>query len=130
MLDSLPRGNLVVSPDIGIDVGVTKVKGKYLVSSSDPITGTNVRIGWYAVNVSANDVATSGIMPDVLNVVALFPSKTTAITIQRVMSEINRTASDLWNHSRRRTHRNHSFFEKAHYYGDRDRLWKKFRNSC
>ena len=95
MLDSLPRGNLVVSPDIGIDVGVTKVKGKYLVSSSDPITGTNVRIGWYAVNVSANDVATSGIMPDVLNVVALFPSKTTAITIQRVMSEINRTASDL-----------------------------------
>ena len=95
MLDSLPRGNLVVSPDIGIDVGVSRIKGKYLVSSSDPITGTKVRMGWYAVNVSANDVATSGIMPDVLNIVALFPSKTNAITIQRVMSEINRTASDL-----------------------------------
>jgi len=95
MLHSLPRGNLVVSPDIGIDVGVSKTKGKYLVSSSDPITGTKVRMGWHAVNVSANDVATSGIMPDVLNIVALFPSKTNAITIQSVMSEINRTAFDL-----------------------------------
>lgn len=84
-----------MSPDVGIDVGISKVKGKYLVTSSDPITGTKVRIGWHAVNVSANDIATSGIMPDLLNVVALFPIKTRPETIRRVMSEINKTAHDL-----------------------------------
>jgi hydrogenase expression/formation protein HypE len=95
MLDSIPRGNLIVAPKIGVDVGVSKIRGKYLVSSSDPITGTHVKMGWYAVNVSANDVATSGIMPDVLNVVALFPSKTRATIIQRVMTELNKTAAEL-----------------------------------
>lgn len=86
---------MVISPDIGIDVGVSKARGKYLVSSSDPITGTKVNMGWHAVNVSANDVATSGIMPDIINTVALFPSKTSAATIQKVMNEINDTAHSL-----------------------------------
>ena len=86
---------MVVSPDVGIDVGVSRVRGKYLVTSSDPITGTRVRVGWHAVNVSANDVATSGIMPELLNVVALFPSNTSGGTIQRVMNEINGTALNL-----------------------------------
>ncbi|MDG6907110.1 MAG: hydrogenase [Nitrososphaerota archaeon] len=86
---------MVVSPDVGIDVGISKAKGSYLVTSSDPITGTNVRIGWHAVNVSANDIATSGIMPDLLNVVALFPVKTKPEIIRKVMSEINKTANGL-----------------------------------
>ena len=76
MLQSMNSKDLVVAPNIGIDVGVTRSKGKYLVSSSDPITGAVERIGWHAVNVSANDVATSGIMPDTLNIIALFPEDT------------------------------------------------------
>ncbi len=89
------RGKLVVPPEIGIDVGVSLARGKYLVSSSDPITGTRKRIGWHAVNVSANDVATSGIMPDVLNVIALFPEGTREADIHRIIAEMNRTARDL-----------------------------------
>jgi hydrogenase maturation factor len=87
--------DLVVAPNIGIDVGVTRSKGKYLVSSSDPITGAVERIGWHAVNVSANDVATSGIMPDTLNIIALFPEDTESDAIVKVMDEINETASSL-----------------------------------
>jgi hydrogenase expression/formation protein HypE len=86
---------LVVSPDVGIDVGVIRSKGKYIVSSSDPITGAAERVGWHAVNVSANDIATSGIMPDTLNVVALFPEGTTVSHIGSVIEEINDTATDL-----------------------------------
>ncbi len=88
-------GELVVAPAIGIDVGVTRARGKYLISSSDPITGAVERVGWHAVNVSANDVATSGIMPDTLNVVALFPEGTTSSEIASVISEINEAAADL-----------------------------------
>jgi hydrogenase expression/formation protein HypE len=89
------RNNLVVPPSIGVDVGVTKTKGKYLVTSSDPITGTAKRIGWYAVNVSANDVATSGVMPDSLSVVSLFPSGTSKDQISSIIGEIDSTARDL-----------------------------------
>jgi len=95
MLESMPSGNLVVAPEIGVDVGVTRSKGKYLVSSSDPITGAVERVGWHAVNVSANDVATSGIMPDSLNVIALFPEGTGAGEIQAVLKEINTSAAAL-----------------------------------
>jgi hydrogenase expression/formation protein HypE len=87
--------NLVVAPSIGVDVGVTRSNGKYLVTSSDPITGTEKRIGWYAVNVSANDVATSGIMPDSLSVVSLFPSGFGSKQIKSVIGEVDETARSL-----------------------------------
>src|SRR5487761_341513 len=89
------RKNLIVPPSIGVDVGVTNTRGKYIVTSSDPITGTEKRMGWHAVNVSANDVATSGIMPDTLNVVGLFPKTTTVKAIKNLMTEINKTANHL-----------------------------------
>jgi len=95
MLRSMRSRELVVPPDVGIDVGVTRSRGKYIVSSSDPITGAAERVGWHAVNVSANDVATSGIMPDTLNVIALFPEGTTAGEIASVIAEINETAASL-----------------------------------
>ncbi len=95
ILDSLKGNNLVVPPRIGIDVGISRTHGRYLVSSSDPITGTQTRMGWHAVNVSANDVATSGIMPDIINVVSLFPEGTQPNKIRRLMDEINKTARSL-----------------------------------
>lgn len=84
-----------MAPKVGIDVGVWKSSGRYIVSSSDPITGAGSRIGWHAVNVSVNDVATSGIVPEILNIVAIFPVGTSSRTIQRVIAEINNTAQDL-----------------------------------
>ncbi len=92
---SSSKNNPIVPPCIGVDVGVTKTRGKYLVTSSDPITGTAKRIGWYAVNVSANDVATSGVSPDSLSVVSLFPVGTTKDQISSVIREIDSTARDL-----------------------------------
>jgi hydrogenase expression/formation protein HypE len=86
---------LVVGPSIGVDVGVSKSQGKYLVTSSDPITGASRRVGWHAVNVSANDVATSGIMPSTLCVVSLFPSGTSLGKISAVLKEIGSTAKRL-----------------------------------
>lgn len=95
MLHSLKGGGLVVPPEVGIDVGVWKSHGKFIVSSSDPITGAEDRIGWHAVNVSVNDVATSGILPEILNIVAIFPNGTKTREIQKVILEINKTARDI-----------------------------------
>jgi hydrogenase expression/formation protein HypE len=87
--------NLLIGPSIGVDVGIVKNPGKYLVTSADPITGATRRLGWHAVNVSANDVATSGIMPSTLCAVSLFPRGTKFGEIQTVLDEINTTASKL-----------------------------------
>ncbi len=95
MLTDLSASSLVVGPSIGVDVGVSRTRGRFIVSSSDPITGTEHRLGWHAVNVSANDVATSGIMPDTINVVAMFPRSTNASQIKAFMSEINKSAKML-----------------------------------
>jgi hydrogenase expression/formation protein HypE len=97
LLRSISRenNNLVVQPNIGVDVGITKTDGKYLVTSSDPITGTEKRTGWYAVNVSANDVATSGIMPSCLSVVSLFPRGARRGEVHSLIAEINSTAKSL-----------------------------------
>lgn len=80
---------------IGMSVAVSKRKGKYLVSSSDPITGTSIRMGWHAVNVSANDVATSGVIPDTLNVTSLFPLGMSTSQMEKLFVEISKTASGL-----------------------------------
>ena len=95
MLDSIPLGRLVTRRRVGIDVGVTQAGGRYQVSSSDPITGAKKRLGWYAVNVSANDVATSGIMPDAIDVVVLFPEGSRLKQIRDLMKDVVEAASEL-----------------------------------
>jgi hydrogenase expression/formation protein HypE len=76
-----------------VDFGI--VRGKYLVASSDPITGATSKIGSYAVNVSGNDVATTGIMPQLLSVVALFPRKFKKKMIDEVVSDIEKKTNKL-----------------------------------
>jgi len=90
-----PSRDLVVPPSVGIDFGVVKRPGGFLIVSSDPVTGVKERIGWYAVNVSANDVATSGNRPRFIQSIILLPEDATVGTVAEVSREIHRTAGDL-----------------------------------
>jgi hydrogenase expression/formation protein HypE len=54
---------VVLGPGYGEDAAVLDFGGKYLVAKTDPITFTADRIGWYAVNINANDLATLGARP-------------------------------------------------------------------
>ncbi|MCX7966940.1 MAG: AIR synthase family protein [Armatimonadetes bacterium] len=54
---------VVVGPRIGEDAAVVDMGDRYLVASTDPITFATDLIGWYAVHVNANDVATMGAKP-------------------------------------------------------------------
>ena len=57
------RSGVIVGPRFGEDAAVIDLGPKYLVAKTDPITFTAERIGWYAVNVNANDIATLGARP-------------------------------------------------------------------
>lgn len=60
----LPKSSdVVIGPRFGEDAAVIDFGSKYLVAKTDPITFTAERIGWYAVNINANDVATLGARP-------------------------------------------------------------------
>ena len=65
LLKRIPRGDprVVVGPQVGEDAAVIDFGDRYLVANSDPVTFTAERIGWYAVHVNANDLATLGARP-------------------------------------------------------------------
>jgi hydrogenase maturation factor len=54
---------LIVGGAIGQDAAVIDMGDRYLVAKTDPITFATGQIGWYAVNVNANDIACTGATP-------------------------------------------------------------------
>ena len=57
------RSEVILGPTAGVDGAVLDVGSKNAIVSMDPITGAVERIGWEAINVNANDVATFGVEP-------------------------------------------------------------------
>ena len=55
--------SVLVGPGIGEDAAVIELGDRLLVAKSDPITFATEDIGWYAVQVNANDVACTGGVP-------------------------------------------------------------------
>lgn len=64
LLIRAPGGaGVIVGPALGEDACAIDTGGEVLVASTDPITFTSGNLGYYAVNVNANDVATMGARP-------------------------------------------------------------------
>jgi hydrogenase expression/formation protein HypE len=68
---------IVVGPRVGEDAAVIDFGDRYLVAKTDPITFTPEKLGWYAVNVNANDVACMGAHPKWFLACLLLPEKKT-----------------------------------------------------
>lgn len=65
---------LVVGPQMGVDAAVIDFGATYLVAKTDPITFASDAIGWYAVNVNANDIAVMGATPRWFMATVLLPA--------------------------------------------------------
>jgi hydrogenase maturation factor len=90
------RSSMVVTPpSAGLDFAAIRLGGGFLVVSADPITGVTSGIGSYAVNVSANDVATSGNRPQFIESVVLLPERAKTDDLLTIADEIHRTAKAL-----------------------------------
>lgn len=64
---------VVVGSRPGVDAAVLDMGDRYLIATTDPITFTGERIGWYAVHVNANDVAVMGGTPRWMLATVLLP---------------------------------------------------------
>jgi len=86
---------VMLGPNIGEDATVIDFGDKALVIHSDPITGSVENLGWLAVNVCANDIATRGIRPLWILTVLLLPENFTLNQLKNVTSQIDEAARQL-----------------------------------
>jgi hydrogenase maturation factor len=61
----------------------------------DPITGAKERIGWLAVNINANDVATFGVEPAFFSSCVMLPEDGDEKTLETICAQMNKAAKDL-----------------------------------
>jgi hydrogenase expression/formation protein HypE len=86
---------VLLAPRIGEDASVIDFGIKALVVHSDPITGAVENVGWLAVNVCTNDVATRGIRPLWILIVLLLPENITTRQLRRILTDIDQAAKQL-----------------------------------
>lgn len=89
------RSEVVLGPSAGIDGAVINVGNKSLICSMDPITGATHRVGWLAVNVNANDVATFGCEPKFMLSCILLPENSDRTTVETITVQMSKAAEDL-----------------------------------
>lgn len=89
------RPDVLVHARLGEDSAVIDFGPYACVVSTDPITGAGANIGWLAVHVSCNDVATMGAEPIGVLSTLLLPERTTEEDIRQIVSDIHRAAVEL-----------------------------------
>jgi hydrogenase maturation factor len=87
---------LVVGPQMGVDAAVIDMGVTYLVAKTDPITFATDAIGWYAVNVNANDIAVMGATPRWFMATVLLPAgQATPALAEAIYDQIAAACADL-----------------------------------
>jgi len=89
------RGEVVLGPSAGIDGAIIDIGDRSLIVSMDPITGALGIIGFLAVNVNANDIATFGCQPLFLVSCILLPENADKRILEIISSQMNDAAKDL-----------------------------------
>src|SRR5688572_24417106 len=87
---------VIVGPRPGEDAAVIDIGSHYLVAKTDPITFASDEIGWYAVNVNANDIATTGGTPAWFMATILLPGGfTTPTHVEAIFDQLQRACDSL-----------------------------------
>jgi len=90
-----PDRRVVLGPAFGEDAAVVDLGTQLLILKSDPVTFTVDEIGWYAVNVNANDVATMGARPAWFQPTIIVPPRTPVAAVRQIVRDIDRCARQL-----------------------------------
>ena len=89
------REEVTLGPTTGVDCAVLDLGDKSLIVSMDPITGAVERIGWLAVNVNANDIATFGVEPAFLFSCLMLPEGADKNMVETISKQMNEAATKL-----------------------------------
>ena len=86
---------VLVGPGIGEDAAAIEFGDTVLVAKSDPVTFASDLIGWYVVNVNANDIAAMGAKPKWFLSTILLPEKTTEEQVNSIFNQIIEACNEL-----------------------------------
>jgi hydrogenase expression/formation protein HypE len=89
------RSEVILGPAAGLDGAILDVGNKKAVVSMDPITGAVERIGWEAININANDVATFGVEPAFFFSCLLLPENADRKIVETVSTQMHAAAKEL-----------------------------------
>jgi hydrogenase expression/formation protein HypE len=91
----VPDPNVLLGPRIGEDASLIQIGDKVMIASTDPITGSVEDIGWLAVHVNANDIATFGVKPRWFLVTIMLPNGYKPELLGKIMKQIDEAAISL-----------------------------------
>ncbi len=89
------RSEVILGPAAGVDGAVLDLGTKDAIISMDPITGAVERVGWEAINVNANDVATFGVEPAFFFSCIMLPENADSKIVETISSQMNNAAKEL-----------------------------------
>ena len=89
------RSEVTLGPAAGVDGAVLDVGNKNAIVSMDPITGAIERIGWEAININANDVATFGVEPAFFFSCIMLPEGADSKIIETISTQMHNAAKEL-----------------------------------
>lgn len=90
-----PDKRVLLGPKVGEDAALVKLGPYTLVLKTDPVTYASDMIGWYAVNVNANDVATRGAEPAWFQAAVLLPEGSDDALVEDIFKQISKAAKAL-----------------------------------
>ena len=90
-----PDDDVILGPEVGEDAAVIKVGDQVIIAATDPITGSVEDVGWLAVHVNANDIATFGVAPRWFLASLLLPPSSTPDQLSKIMNQIDFAAKEL-----------------------------------
>ena len=86
---------VLVGPGVGEDAAHISFGGVTLIAKADPVTFATDLIGWYAVNVNANDVAASGGTPRWFLATVLLPEGQDTAGAAAIFDQVREAADEL-----------------------------------
>lgn len=90
-----PKKRVLLGPGVGEDAAFISFGNTTLIAKSDPITFATDRIGWYAIQVNANDIAASGGTPKWFLATLLLPENEPASTAREIFRQLHQAAEEL-----------------------------------
>lgn len=87
--------DVVLGSTFGEDVALTQVGGDLLASHLDPIEGAVEDIGWLAVHVACNDIATCGARPRWIQLLVLVPGEADESVLAKITTDAAKAAQKV-----------------------------------
>ena len=97
LLNDIPQNDprVVVGPKAGEDAALIDFGDHYLVAKTDPITFATDLIGWYVVQVNANDVVCLGATPKWFLATILLPEDAEQALAENIFHQVKQACAKL-----------------------------------